>query len=85
MQADAASVYDALFEDGPKEVGCWSHARRNFHECIGVDSGCALIAIGYIDKLSRLSDGFGTRRPPNGWQSAKSTRASCSIICTTGR
>jgi transposase len=43
IQADANSVYDAVFRgqalgeessaDPPKEVGCWSHARRGFWEC----------------------------------------------------
>jgi transposase len=56
VQADASSVYDALFaeRDGPEEVGCWSHARRNFHKCIGVDTPRAFIAIGFIDKLFEI-------------------------------
>lgn len=43
IQADAHSVYDAIFRgqalsegssaEPPKEVGCWSHARRGFWEC----------------------------------------------------
>jgi transposase len=41
IQADANAVYDAVFrgsavaggEDAPKEVACWSHARRGFWEC----------------------------------------------------
>jgi transposase len=33
LQADACSVYDGLFADGSiREVGCWMHARRKFHE-----------------------------------------------------
>jgi transposase len=33
LQADAASVYDALFADGSiVEVGCWMHARRKFYD-----------------------------------------------------
>ena len=54
VQADAASVYDALFAEGPTEVGCWSHARRHFHECMGVDSGRAMTAVGFIDELFRI-------------------------------
>lgn len=54
IQADAASVYDALFAEGPKEVGCWSHARRHFHECIGIDKGRAMMAVGFIDELFRI-------------------------------
>ena len=38
VQADAHTVYDALFrgdavddpDDAPLEVGCWAHARRRF-------------------------------------------------------
>jgi transposase len=40
IQADANSVYDAVFRgeaapdaEAPKEVACWSHARRGFWEC----------------------------------------------------
>ncbi len=43
IQADANSVYDAIFRgqalaegssaEPPKEVACWSHARRGFWEC----------------------------------------------------
>ncbi len=39
IQADAHAIYDAVFRgeasagaDPPKEVGCWSHARRKFWE-----------------------------------------------------
>ena len=54
VQADAASVYDALFAEGPTEVGCWAHARRHFHECLGVDKARAMMAVGFIYELFRI-------------------------------
>jgi hypothetical protein len=65
VQADASSVYDALFasDDGPTEVGCWAHARRNFFHCIGSDKSRALVAIALIDKLFE-ADRFAGDVPP---------------------
>ena len=69
IQADAHAIYDALFRepastdpDGdactglPKEVGCWSHARRKFWEAavckhrIGVEGLARINAIFAADK-----------------------------------
>jgi transposase len=69
IQADAHAIYDALFRgpaspdsDGevsaepPKEVGCWSHARRKFWEAavckhrIGVEGLARINAIFMADK-----------------------------------
>jgi transposase len=60
LQADASSVYDALFRerDGPTEVGCWSHARRNFFHAVRSDRR-SLIAIGFIGKLFEVDRGLG--------------------------
>ncbi len=62
VQADAKSVFDALFEppddneDGASriEVGCWSHARRKFWEATAAKSVVAregLVRIGRIFEL----------------------------------
>lgn len=53
LQADASSVYDALFkkDDGPTEVGCLAHARRKFFEAIRSDKRRALIGVGFINEL----------------------------------
>ena len=56
LQADASSVYDALFrqDDGPTEVGCWSHARRGFFWSTRSHREPALIGIGFINKLFEI-------------------------------
>jgi transposase len=53
VQADASSVYDALFrqDHGPTEVGCWSHARRKFFEAIRSDKDRALVGLGFANEL----------------------------------
>ncbi len=39
VQADAANGFDALFKDGSKtEVGCHAHSRRNYYECLPLET-----------------------------------------------
>ncbi len=64
VQADAKSVYDALFRppDGdsdstgppPTEVGCWSHARRKFWEAAVAKSAVAREGLARIGRLFAL-------------------------------
>ena len=65
IQADAAGVYDAMFrqEDGPTEVGCWSHARRKFFESIRSDRERALIGVGFIGKLFEVDRALKSAAP----------------------
>jgi transposase len=51
--ADASSVYDAMFglPQGPKEAGCFAHARRYFYKALPGDHERALIGIGLINEL----------------------------------
>lgn len=75
MQADAASVYDALFrptgdedDDGKqrREVGCWSHARRKYWEAAFAKEPVAREALLRIGKLFALDTKLrGKRRPPS--------------------
>ena len=65
IQADANAVYDALFrgrpsatlwqeepeDPPPKEVGCWSHCRRNFWEAAVCKHSEGLTGIKLIDAL----------------------------------
>ena len=67
MQADAHAIYDALFrgtppegvdEDDettrsppPKEVACWSHARRKFWEAAVCKHPVGLDGLRLIDKI----------------------------------
>jgi transposase len=56
LQADASSVYDALFrrDDGPEEVGCWAHARRHFYWALRSARPDALVALGFLGRLFEL-------------------------------
>lgn len=57
VQADASSVYHALYELGETtEVGCWSHARRRYFDAKTSDPERALMAIGFIQKLYEIDD-----------------------------
>ena len=75
VQADAASVYDALFrpsgdedDDGKerREVGCWSHARRKYWEAAFAKEPVAREALLRIGKVFALDAKLrGKRRPPS--------------------
>lgn len=52
LNADALNVYDHLFRDGTMtELGCWTHARRNFYEAKESDPGRAHCVLGHIRQL----------------------------------
>lgn len=52
LSADALNVYDHLFTPtGPTELGCWTHARRHFHEAEASDRARAHTAMAYIRQL----------------------------------
>jgi transposase len=53
LQADAYSGYDALHASGSViEVGCWSHARRYFHEAaMGAGDTRGFAALAFIHQL----------------------------------
>jgi transposase len=52
LNADAHNVYDHLFTPtGPTELGCWTHARRKFHEAESNDRARAHTAMAYIRQL----------------------------------
>lgn len=72
VQADAKSVFDALFEppdDGAvdddlrKEVGCWSHARRKFWEATVAKSAVAREGLRRIGRIFEL-DATWRGKPP---------------------
>lgn len=55
LQADAYSGYDCVYTSGNvKEVACWIHARRHWHEARDYDSKRANIALGFIARLSQI-------------------------------
>ena len=69
VQADAKSVYDALFREPepdaagddparapPREVGCWAHARRKFWEATVAKSPVAREGLARIGRVFALDD-----------------------------
>jgi hypothetical protein len=57
LQADACSVYDALFADGTiKEVGCWMHARRKFYEARTSDPARSHVMLAWVAGLYEVED-----------------------------
>jgi transposase len=52
LQADAYNGYDAVFENETiVEVGCWSHARRKFHDAFETDRVRCAEMLEYIRQL----------------------------------
>lgn len=73
IQADAKSVYDALFrppadvsaeDDTPTEVGCWSHARRKFWEATVAKDAVAREGLARIGRIFDL-DASWKHKPPS--------------------
>ncbi len=73
IQADAKSVYDALFRppdqpdaeaDTPTEVGCWSHARRKFWEATVAKDIVAREGLARIGRIFEL-DASWRDKPPS--------------------
>jgi transposase len=72
LQADAKSVYDALFRPDlfdddsktPTEVACWAHLRRKFWEAALAKEPAAREALVRIHKIFELDDRFRHRNPP---------------------
>ena len=76
LQADACSIYDALYRDpaGPTEVGCLAHARRNFVYSVGSDKSRAHVAIAFIDKIFEV-DRLAGDIPPSDRLAIRKARA----------
>jgi transposase len=57
LQADACSVYDALFADGSiVEVGCWMHARRKFYEARTSDTVRSHVLLAWVVGLYQVEE-----------------------------
>jgi len=72
LQADACSVYDALFVDGTiKEVGCWMHARRKFFEAKTSDPTRSHLVLAWVAGLYEIeADAKAARKKHPGWDDA---------------
>jgi transposase len=52
LNADAHNIYDHLFQSGAiVELGCWTHARRKFHDARDSDPARAHVAMAHIRRL----------------------------------
>lgn len=52
LLADAAKVYDQLYNDAPVvEVGCWAHCRRRFYDALLTDNERAHVALSFIREI----------------------------------
>ncbi|MCA9574817.1 MAG: IS66 family transposase [Sandaracinaceae bacterium] len=74
IQADACSVYNALFrpadpdapddEDVPTEVGCWAHARRKFFEAAFAKLALGREGLVYLHKIFEVEQRCRAGKPP---------------------
>ena len=74
IQADACSVYNALFrpadpdapddEDVPTEVGCWAHARRKFFEAAFAKLAIGREGLVYLHKIFEVERRCRAGKPP---------------------
>jgi transposase len=52
LNADAHNIYDHLFRSGAiVELGCWTHARRKFHDAKDSDPARAHVVMAHIRRL----------------------------------
>lgn len=61
VQADAKSVFDALFLVEREEVGCWAHARRKYWEAAVAKCEVAREALARIARIFELDAGWQGR------------------------
>ena len=64
VQADAANGFDALFKDGSKiEVGCHAHSRRNYYECLPVETKSCNEILTIYGKLYDIEKDIKNKNP----------------------
>jgi transposase len=65
LQADAYSGYDGIFAgDLVREVACWIHARRYWHQAVDNDPVRANTALSFIARLSQIETQLTRAYPP---------------------
>ena len=97
VQADAKSVYDALFrppkagdpDDDPErpvpsEVGCWAHSRRKFWEATIAKDAVAREGLARIGRIFELDASWRDTPPPTSSGSARHTSARTSRPSSRG-
>ncbi len=79
LQADAYSGYDGIYaSDLVREVACWIHARRYWHQAVDNDPVRANTALGFIARLSQIETELLTAFPaknPQGERDFAAVRA----------
>lgn len=64
LQADAYAGYDAIYaSDKVKEVACWIHARRYWHQARENDPRRAHLALAFIARLSKVETKLRRKYP----------------------
>lgn len=64
LQADAYAGYDCVYAPGKvKEVACWVHTRRYWHDVRDHDSTRANMALGYITRLFQIESQLESSYP----------------------
>ena len=72
LQADAYAGYDCLYAgEGVKEVACWVHARRYWHQALDNDPLRANVALGFIARLSQIEKQLRRAYPEQNRQGAR--------------
>ena len=76
LQADAYSGYDGIYAgDRVREVACWVHARRYWHQAIDNDPVRANTALGFIARLSQIETQLSRAYPCTNLQGARDFKA----------
>jgi len=69
LQADAYSGYDCIYTgDRVREVACWIHARRYWHQARDNDLKRATVALSYIARLAQVETQLTAAYPPQNLQ-----------------
>jgi transposase len=76
VQADAANGFDALFDDGTKiEVGCNTHSRRRYFECLPIHTDTCLEILDIYNKLYAVEDKVRNMSPEDRLDQRKTVSA----------
>lgn len=76
LQADAYSGYDRIYASASvREVGCWVHARRYWHQAGDNDPERSNMALGYIARLSQIESQLRKVYPPKNLQGERDFEA----------
>jgi transposase len=76
LQADAYSGYDCIYAgEQVREVACWIHARRYWHQAVDNDPVRANMALGFIARLSQIEAQLRAAHPAKNLQGERDFEA----------